>query len=281
MRLNISAWSIRQPIPSIVLFVVLMLVGVTSFARLPVTRFPNIDIPIVSIAVTQAGAAPSELETQVTKRVEDSIAAINGVKHIISTVTDGTSVTAIQFRLEINTDRALNDVKDAVSRIRADLPRTIDEPVIERIDIEGQSILTYGASAPGMTLEELSWHVDDVIKRKLQGLKGVGRIERYGGVTREIVVSLDPDRLLAMGVSAGEVSRQVRATNLDLGGGRGEVGGQEQAIRTLAGAQTLDGLTATKIVLSANREVRLGILAGSRMPTANLAHSPGSISSRW
>ena len=267
MRLNISAWSIRQPIPSIVLFVVLMLVGVTSFARLPVTRFPNIDIPIVSIAVTQAGAAPSELETQVTKRVEDSIAAINGVKHIISTVTDGTSVTAIQFRLEINTDRALNDVKDAVSRIRADLPRTIDEPVIERIDIEGQSILTYGASAPGMTLEELSWHVDDVIKRKLQGLKGVGRIERYGGVTREIVVSLDPDRLLAMGVSAGEVSRQVRATNLDLGGGRGEVGGQEQAIRTLAGAQTLDGLTATKIVLSANREVRLGDLG--RIEDAN------------
>ena len=120
MRLNISAWSIRQPIPPIVLFVVLMLLGFTSFAKLPVTRFPNIDIPIVSITVTQAGAAPAELETQVTKRVEDSIAAINGVKHIISTVTDSTSVTAIQFRLEINTDRALNDVKHAIARIRAD-----------------------------------------------------------------------------------------------------------------------------------------------------------------
>ena len=260
MRVNISAWSIKTPLPSIVLFVVLLLLGFTSFSKLPVTRFPNIDVPIVSITITQSGAAPSELETQVTKRVEDSVAAINGVKHIVSTITDGTSVVAIQFRLETNTDRALNDVKDAIAKIRADLPRTIDEPIIERIDVEGQSILSFGASAPGMTLEELSWHVDDVIKRKLQGLKGVGRVERYGGVTREVVVSLDPDRLLAMSVSAGEVSRQVRSTNLDLGGGRGEIGGQEQAIRTLAGAPSIEALSRTKLILPGNREVRLGDL---------------------
>ncbi|MBY0613183.1 MAG: efflux RND transporter permease subunit [Beijerinckiaceae bacterium] len=260
MRLNISAWSIRQPIPPIVLFIVLMLLGATSFSNLSVTRFPNIDIPVVTVTITQAGAAPAELETQVTKRVEDSIAAINGVKHIVSTVSDGTSLVAIQFRLETNSDRALNDVKDAIAKIRADLPRTIDEPIVERIDIEGQSILSYAASAPGMTLEELSWHVDDVIKRKLQGLKGVGRVERYGGVTREIVVSLDPDRLLAMSVSAGDISRQIRATNLDVGGGRGEVGGQEQAIRTLASASTIDSLSDTKIVLPGNREVRLKAL---------------------
>ncbi len=257
MRLNISAWSIQQPIPSIVLFVVLMLLGLTSFSKLPVTRFPNIDIPLVSIAITQAGAAPSELETQVTKRIEDSVANVNGVKHVISTVTDGNSTTAIEFRLEVNTDRALNDVKDAVAKVRADLPRTIDEPIIERIDVEGQAILSFSASSPGMTLEELSWHVDDVVKRKLQGLKGVGRVERYGGVTREIVVSLNPDRLLALGITAGDVSRQLRATNLDIGGGRGELGGQEQAIRTLAGARNVDSLTETKIILSGGRELRL------------------------
>ena len=118
MRINVSAWSIRQPIPAIVLFAVLMLLGVVSFMRLPVTRFPNIDIPIVSITVTQSGAAPAELETQVTKKVEDAVANITGVKHIVSTVTDGTSQTMMEFRLEVNTDRALNDVKDAIAKTR-------------------------------------------------------------------------------------------------------------------------------------------------------------------
>ncbi len=257
MRLNISAWSIRQPIPALVLFAVLMLVGTISFFSLPVTRFPNIDIPIVSITVTQSGAAPGELETQVTKKVEDAVASVTGVKHIVSTVTDGNSSTLIEFRLEVNTDRALNDVKDAIAKIRSDLPRTIDEPIVERIDVENQSILSFAAYSPGMTIEELSWHVDDVIKRKLQAIKGIGRVERYGGVTREIVISLEPDRLLAMGITAGEVNRQVRATNVDLGGGRSEIGGQEQAIRTIAGARSVETLAETKIALSDGRQIRL------------------------
>ena len=250
MRLNISAWSIRRPVPAIVLFSVLTLLGVISFMTLPVTRFPNIDIPLISITVVQSGAAPAELESQVTKEVEDAVANIPGVKHIMSTVTDGNSTTVIEFRLEINQDRALNDVKDAIDKIRLDLPRDINEPIVQRIDVEGQSILTFAASSPGMTLEQLSWHVDDVIKRQLQGLKGVGRIERYGGVDREIRVLLDPDRLLALGITAAEVNNQVRATNVDLGGGRGEVGGQEQAIRTLAGARRVEDLAETKILLA-------------------------------
>ena len=257
MRLNISAWSIRNPVPSIVLFAVLTLLGVMSFMSLPVTRFPNIDIPIVSITVTQSGAAPAELESQVTREIEDAVANITGVKHIMSTVTDGLSTTIMEFRLEVDQDRALNDVKDAIDEIRADLPRTIDEPIVRRIDVEGQSILTYAASSPGMTLEQLSWHVDDVIKREVQGLKGVGRVERYGGVDREIRVLLDPDRLLAFGVTAADVNAQVRATNVDLGGGRGEVANQEQAIRTLAGARRVPDLAETEILLPGGRKVRL------------------------
>lgn len=257
MRINVSAWSIRRPVPAIVLFAVLMLLGMLSFKQLPVTRFPNIDIPLVSIVITQSGAAPAELETQVTKVVEDSIANITGVKHITSTLTDGTSTTIIEFRLETDTDRALNDVKDAIAKVRGDLPRTIDEPVIERIDVEGQAILTFAATSPGMTLEQLSWHVDDVIKRRLQATKGVGRVERYGGVDREIRVNLDPDKLLAYGISAADVNKQVAATNVDLGSGRGEVGGQEQAIRTLAGARRVAALADAKIILAGGREVRL------------------------
>ncbi len=257
MRINVSAWSIRRPVPAIVLFAVLLLLGVVSFMRLPVTRFPNIDVPIISAVITQSGSSPAELETQVTKIVEDAVANITGVKHIQSTLTDGQSTTVLEFRLGSDIDRALNDVKDAIAKKRAELPRTIDEPVVERIDVEGQAILTFGASSPGMTLEQLSWHVDDIVKRKLQATKGVGRVERYGGVDREIRVNLDPDKLLAYGITAAEVNRQVRATNVDLGSGRGEVGGQEQAIRTLAGARTVDALADAKIILSGNREVRL------------------------
>ena len=257
MRLNISAWAIRNPVSPLVLFAVLMLLGIISFRALPITRFPNIDIPAISVVVTQSGAAPAELETQVTKLVEDAVANITGVKHIVSTLTDGSSSTLIEFRLEINSDRALNDVKDAIAKIRADLPRTIDEPIISRLDVESQSIQSYGASAPGMTLEELSWHVDNVIKRELQGLKGIGRVDRYGGVDREIRVQLEPDRLLALGITAADVNRQLRATNVDIGSGRGEVGGQEQSIRMLAGARSVERLAEATIILPGGRDVKL------------------------
>lgn len=258
---NFSGWAIRNPVPPTLLFVVLLFLGWTSFLNLPVTRFPNIDVPLVSVRITQSGAAPTELETQVTKLVEDAVANIAGAKNVFSAVSDGQSVTSIEFRLEIDVDRAVNDVKDAVTKIRIDLPRTIDEPVVERIVIEGQSIITYAVTAPGKTLEQLSWFVDDTVKRGLQGLKGVGRVDRIGGVDREIRVLVDPDRLMSLGLSTSDVNRQLRATVVDLAGGRSEVGGQEQSIRTLAGAHSLDDLAETKILLSGNRQARLSDLA--------------------
>jgi hydrophobe/amphiphile efflux-1 (HAE1) family protein len=261
MQLNVSAWAIRKPIPSLVLFIVLMILGVFSFQGLPITRFPNIDVPLVTVSVTQAGAAPSELQNQVTKRVEDSVAGVNGIKHITSTISEGISTTTIEFRLEINSDRAVNDVKDAVAKIRSDLPRTIDEPVIQRLDIAGLPIVTYAASGPAMTPEELSWFVDDVVARQLQSVQGVGRVERVGGVEREIRIELKLDRLLALGITAADVNRQLRLTSVDLAGGRGEVGGQEQSIRTLGAAQTLGDLASTSITLPGNRKVRLDELA--------------------
>ena len=225
MALNISAWSIRKPIPAIVLFCVLMLLGLFSFRSMPITKFPNIDIPIVQVMITQSGAAPSELEAQVTKKVEDAVASLNGVWHIASQIGDGSSQTIIQFYVgSTDIDRALNDVKDQIAKIRSQLPRTIDEPIINRINIEGLPIVTYAASAPGMTTEQLSWFVDDTVARDLQALRGVADVTRYGGVEREIRVSLDPDKLLALGVTAEQVNEQVRQDNVDLGGGRGELG---------------------------------------------------------
>ena len=257
MNWNISAWSIRRPVPSLVLFLVLMALGYASFGDLAVTRFPNVDVPIVQVRVYQPGAAPSELEVQVTKKIEDAIAGVNGLKHQTSAITEGSSITTVEFHLEVNQDRALNDVKDAIGRIRSELPRTIEEPIVTRVEIEGLPIVTYGARAPGMTPEELSWFVDDVVMRALRGVKGVSQIERQGGVDREIRIALDPDRLQAYGVTAGDVNRQLRATHVDLAGGRGDIGGREQAIRTLAGKPSVADLAATTITLPRGRKVRL------------------------
>ncbi len=270
MNFNISAWSIRNPVPPILMFFVLMMVGIFSFRNLPITQFPNIDVPVILVTVSQSGATPAELESQITKKVEDAVASITGVKHITSTMTDGASNTAIEFRLEIPTDKALEDVKDAVSKIRGNLPGGVDEPIVQRVDVEGQAIQTYAVSAPGMTLEQLSWYVDDVVKRQLQGLAGVGRVDRFGGADREIRVDLDPQRLQALGVTAGSINSQLAETNADFGAGRGDIGNHEQAIRTLGGVRTLEELRETKISLPGGRKTTLGDLGTITDSTSEL-----------
>ena len=257
MALNISAWSIRNPLPSIVFSIILLVLGWVSFTKLAVTRLPSADIPVISVAVSQFGAAPSELESQVTKTIEDGVSGVEGVRHISSSITDGLSLTTIQFALETNTDRALNDIKDAVTRVRANLPQNVTEPLIQRVDVIGLPIVTYAAISPGKTPEQLSYFVDDVVKRALQGVRGVAQVERIGGVEREILVSLDPDRLQAAGLTAVNVSQILRGTNVDLAGGRAEIGKNDQAIRTLAGAKTLNELAGTMIPLFGGGEVRL------------------------
>jgi len=257
MAFNVSAWSIRQPLPSIVLSIILLFLGWTSFMKLPITRLPNADIPIISVVVAQFGAAPTELEAQVTKTIEDGVAGVEGVRHVSSSITDGISSTVIEFRLETNTDRALNDIKDAVTRVRNNLPRDVTEPLIQRVDVVGLPIVTYAAISPGKTPEQLSWFVDDIVKRALQGVRGVAQVERIGGVEREILVSLDPIVIQGVNLTAVDVSRRLRGTNVDLAGGRAELGGRDQAIRTLAGARTLNDLAATMISLPTGGAVRL------------------------
>jgi multidrug efflux pump subunit AcrB len=258
--MNFSAWSIRNPIAPLLGFVLLMVLGIQAFKTLPITRFPNIDVPIVSITVTQSGASPAELEMQVTKEVEDAVASINGVDELSSRVTDGMSVTSVMFRLEVPTDQAVQDVKDAIDKIRSSLPATVDEPIVTKVDVEGQAIQTFAVSAPNMTLEELSWFVDDTVKRALQGQPGIGRIDRVGGADREVHIELDPDRLNALGITAANVNSQLRSTNVDLGSGRGQVAGAEQAIRVMGDSRSVAALANTTIALPNNRFVKLSDL---------------------
>ncbi|MCU0899266.1 MAG: efflux RND transporter permease subunit [Cypionkella sp.] len=258
--MNFSAWSIKNPIAPILAFFMLMVLGWQSFNTLPITRFPNIDVPLVGITVAQPGAAPAEMESQVTKEIEDAVAGINGVKNVNSTVNDGISTTVVEFRMEVPTDKAVQDTKDAIDQIRGDLPSSIEAPIVTRIDVEGQAIMTFAVTAPDKTLEELSWFVDDVITRGLQGRPGIGRVSRFGGADREIRIELDPVRLDSFGITASAVNQQLRATNANIGSGRSELGSGEQAIRTLGDAATVARLAETTIALPSGRKVRLSDL---------------------
>lgn len=258
---NISAWAIRNPVATAVLFLLLTIAGLASYPLLRINNTPDLDLPVVIVTVAQPGAAPSELETQVTRRVEDAIAGLGDVRHIISTVVDGASTTAVEFALGKNIDRATNDVRDRIARIRADLPAEIRDPVISRLEATGGAILTYTVAAPQMSPAALSWFVEDVVAKSLLSVRGVAEINRVGGVEREIRVALRPDRMLALGITAAQVNEQLRALNLDLPGGRGTLGGEEQTIRTLGAAQSVEALRARSIVLPNGRAARLEELA--------------------
>ncbi|MGO4914872.1 efflux RND transporter permease subunit [Pseudogemmobacter sp. W21_MBD1_M6] len=255
--MNMSTWAIRTPVPTLALFLVLCIIGMVSFFGLPVTQFPNIDVPIIKVSVNQSGAAPSEIASQIVKPIESAVFDITGVKHVTAVASDSSAVLTIEFALETNTDRALNDVKDAVAGVRGDLPDSITEPVITRVDVTGAAILTYAVTDPTRSIEELSYFVDDVVARDLQTVKGVGSVVRLGGADREIKVELEPDRLLALGLTPDDVNSQLRAKNIDLGGGRGNLAGQEFSIRALGSADTVAQLAATPLTLPSGRTVRL------------------------
>ena len=258
--MNFSAWSIKNPVAPLLLFFMLMVLGWQSFIALPITRFPTIDVPVVAVTLSQSGSAPAEMETQVTKKIEDAVAGISGVKNVSSTVADGLSTTVIEFRMDVPTDKAVQDVKDAIDRVRGDLPGEVEAPIVTRIEVEGQAIMNFAVTAPDMTLEEVSWFVDDTIVRALQGRPGIGRVDRYGGAEREIRIELDPVKLDSYGITAQAVSAQLSKTNADLGSGRSQIGSGEQAIRTLGDQATVAQLSATTIALPSGRYVQLNNL---------------------
>ena len=260
MRFNVSAVAIRHPIPPIVLFILLTIAGLISYLSLDITDNPDIDVPVVSVTVNRPGAAPSELEVQVTRKIEDAVAGLGNIDHIQSTIQDSQSVTSVEFALGTNTDRAVNDVRDAVAKIRQNLPQDILEPTVERINIAGEPILYYAVLAPSMTTEQVSWLIDNEISRAMLSVKGVALVQRVGGVNREIRIELDPARLIALGITADAVNAQLVGLNVDIPGGRGTIGQSEQSIRTLGSARTVEDLRNTEISLPNGRKARLNEL---------------------
>jgi HAE1 family hydrophobic/amphiphilic exporter-1 len=260
MKFRISAWAIRNPIPIAILFIALTLMGLLSYSQLPIKQFPNISFPVVSVSVTQSGAAPTEMETQITRPVEDAIAGIANVKHISSDITLGASSTTIEFELGTDMQKATDDVRTAIDRTRVLLPPGIDPPNIQRVDIDSAPILTFAVSSKTRSPVDLSWFVDDTVARAIQAERGVAQVSRVGGVDREINVTLDPARMVAFGVTAPQVNAALYQFNTDVAGGRANVGGQEQTVRILGQAQTIMALREL-VIPAANRYVTLADVA--------------------
>jgi multidrug efflux pump subunit AcrB len=255
--MNVSSWSIRNPIPAILLFVMLTLAGLMAFKAMKIQQFMDIDLPTVTVTANLPGAAPAQLETEVARKIENSVATLQGIKHIYTKVQDGTATITVEFRLEKATQEALDDVRDAVSRIRSDLPGDLDDPVISKVNLAGAPILTYTVASSRMDDEALSWFVDNTVTKAMLSVRGVGAVARVGGVTREVRVELDPARLLALNATAADISRQLRQIQQEASGGRADVGGVEQSVRTIATVHTAAELASMDIVLSDGRHLRL------------------------
>ncbi|MCC2977184.1 efflux RND transporter permease subunit [Sphingomonas sp. PL-96] len=261
---NISAWSIRNPIPPLVLFIALTIAGLVSFMRMDVNQDPDIEFPVVIVVINQPGAAPTELETQVTQRVEAAVRSIQGIDEINSDVSEGNSTTVVQLNIGTPIDRAVTDVREAVNQIRSELPEGILEPQIYRANTTDKDLASWTALADDMTEEQLSWYVDNTVAKELLSIDGMSTVERVGGVDREIRVILDPARLQGMGITASEVNQALRQVNVNAAGGRAEIAGSEQSVRVLGNAATAYQLGQTQIALGNGRTVRLADIAEVR-----------------
>jgi multidrug efflux pump subunit AcrB len=261
---NISAWAIRNPVIPLVLFTFLLAMGLLAFMRMDVNLNPDVSVPGASVSISQPGAAPPELEIQITRRVEAAVRGIQGVTEINSFIREGNSNTFIMFEIGTPIDRAVTDVRDAVARIRGDLPDGILEPQVQREENDDYPVVYMSAESTAMTVEQLSWFIDDTINRRLLSVEGVSIVSRTGGVSREIRVELDPVRMQSQGISAAQVNQQLRAININAAGGRAEIAGSEQSVRVLGSALTAHALGETQLSIGGGRTIRLNSIASVR-----------------
>jgi len=259
--MNVSSWSIRNPIPAVMLFVLLTVAGFIAFGSMKVQNFPDLDLPTISVTASLPGAAPTQLETDVARKLENALAPLQGLKHITTKVQDGSVSITAEFRLEKPGQEAVDDVRSAIQGVRADLPGDLRDPVVQKINLAGTPVLAYTVRSARMDDEALSWLVDNEITRKLLSLRGVGAVNRVGGVTREVRVALDLNRLQSLGITAAEVSRQLKQVQQEGSGGRMDLGVGEQPVRTLATVKTAQEVGQIDLATSRGGRVRLDQVA--------------------
>ena len=248
--INVSSWSIRNPLAAVMLFVMMTFAGIVAFLGMKVQNYPDIGLPTVILSTSLPGASPTALETDVARKIENSIASLQGLRHITTKIQDGAVTMTVEFRLEKPVQEAIDDVRSAVQSVRAELPADLRDPVIQKLDLASQPILAFTVSSTRLDSEALSWFIDYEISRTLLAVKGVGSVNRVGGVNREIRVSLDPLKLKALGLTAAEISEQLRIIQTESSGGRASIGGLEQSVRTLGKANNAAELAATELSVS-------------------------------
>ncbi len=259
--MNLSTWCIRNPIPAIMLFVLLTLGGLLCFKTIKIQNFPDLDLPTITVSCSLPGASPSQLETDVARKIENSLATLQSLKHIVTKVQDGSVTLTTQFRLEKPVQEALDDVRSAVSKVRADLPDDLRDPVITKLDLAGSPVLAYTVASAQRDEEALSWFVQDTVAKRLLTVRGVGNVQRVGGVSREVTIALDPIKLESLGVTAADISRQLRAVQRESSGGRTDLGSGEQPVRTLANVASVEELRPLSLALPDGRRIRLEQIA--------------------
>ncbi|WP_439519028.1 efflux RND transporter permease subunit [Hydrogenophaga sp.] len=259
--MNVSAWSIRNPIPAAMLFVMLTLAGLFSFKQMKVQNFPDLDVPNITVLATLPGASPNQLENDVARIIENSLASLQGLKHIYTKVEDGTVSITAEFRIEKNTQEALDDVRSAVAKVRGDLPSDLRDPIVSKVELAGGAVLAYTVASDKMDAEAASWFVENDVAKLLLSVPGVGAVNRVGGVDREVQVLLDPLKLQALGASATDISRQLARVQIESAGGRADLGGSQQPMRTLSSLRSAEELARLELSLTDGRSVRLDQIA--------------------
>jgi len=259
--MNVSAWCIRNPIPALMLFVLLSFGGLLSFKSMKIQNFPDLDLPTVTITASLPGASPAQLETDVARKIENSIATLQGLKHISSKMQDGSVKITVEFRLEKPVQEAVDDVRSAVSKVRADLPSDVRDPIVTKMDLASSPVLAFTVSSSQRDDESLSWFVEDTIAKKLLAVPGVGAVTRVGGVSREITIAIDPLKLQALGATATDISQQLRRVQQESAGGRANLGTGEQPVRTLGNVQSADEIRLMPLYLSNGSKIRLDQIA--------------------
>ncbi|WP_267554320.1 efflux RND transporter permease subunit [Rhizobium rhizogenes] len=259
--MNFSAWSIRNPVPSILLFALLSVCGILGFMGLSVQNFPDMDLPTIKIAATLDGAAPDQLETEVARKIEDKLPSLTKLDHITTKITDGSVSITVTFEVGKNTEAALNEVRNAVDSAQADLPKEMDPPTVSKVTVQSSPLLTYVIKSDRLNEKELSWFVDNDLSKMLLSVKGVGEVDRTGGVDREVHVDLNPSAMRSLGVTASDISTQLKAVQVNQSGGVGEVGDARQTLRTLGAVASVDELKAVAVPLSNGQHIRLDQIA--------------------
>ncbi|MCZ3374317.1 efflux RND transporter permease subunit [Rhizobium sp. AG207R] len=276
--MNVSAWSIRNPVPAILLFALLTVCGLLAFSKLQVQNFPDMDLPTIKISASLEGAAPTQLETEVARKIEDKLASLNLLDHITTTITDGSVSISVSFKLEKNSEAALNEVRNAVDSAKSDLPSEMASPTVSKVTVQSSVLATYAVRSKKLTETELSWFVDNDMTKALLSVGGVGEVDRIGGVDREVHVDLNPDVMTSLGITASDISSRVKSVQSDKSGGRGDVGSARQTIRTLGAVPSIEDLSKLAIPLSSGKSVRLdeiGTVADSFADRSSLAYLDG------